>query len=184
VGTTIAGDLTPAVRAEMVRFFQHDLQTASWMRALSPWDPDASFSVRPDHQWNGSYPAWPADAARALVQLGASDVVLDWVDGLALTANQGPPGQAHFVSEALPTINGGARKAPPQLPYITDWACSSAGAWVGLIIESIFGIGVDVAGNLTVDGCVADLDPSASLRGLRVGTQLFDVHADGTFETS
>jgi hypothetical protein len=51
-------------------------------------------------------------------------------------------------------------------------------------IESIFGIDVDVAGNLTVDGCVADLDPSASLRGLCVGNQLFDVHADGTFETS
>ena len=55
----------------MVDFFQRELQTEDWMRSLSPWDPDASFSVRPDHQWNGAYPAWPADAARSLVALGA-----------------------------------------------------------------------------------------------------------------
>ncbi|WP_431279491.1 hypothetical protein [Leifsonia poae] len=36
VGTTIADDLDPAVREQMVRFFQHDLQTDNWMRALSP----------------------------------------------------------------------------------------------------------------------------------------------------
>ena len=27
-------------------------------------------SVRPDHQWNGAYCAWPADAAHALIRLG------------------------------------------------------------------------------------------------------------------
>jgi len=184
VGTTIAGDLEPTVRAEMVRFFQHDLQTPSWMRALSPWDSDASYSVRPDHQWNGAYPAWPADAARALIQLGAQDVVLGWIDGLSLSTNQGPPGQAHFVSEAMPTVNGGARKAPPQLPYMTDWACSSSGAWVALVLESIFGIDVNVAGVLTAGGCIGDLDPSAVLRGLRVGEQTYDVYAEGRIEPS
>ena len=110
------------------------------MRALSPWDPDAVYSVRPDHQWNGAYPAWPADSARALIALGTPKVALDWLARpRARTANQGPPGQAHFVDEAAAAINGGARKAPPQLPYINDWACSSAGAWVALVIESLFG---------------------------------------------
>lgn len=182
VGTTIAADLEPEVRAEMVRFFQHDLQTPSWMRALSPWDPDASFSVRPDHQWNGAYPAWPADAGRALVELGAPEVLLDWIDGLALSANQGPAGQAHFVAEAMPTINGGARKAPPQLPYITDWACSSSGAWVALVLESVFGLDVSLSGSVTAGGCIADLDPSAALRGLQVGGRTYDVYADGRVE--
>ena len=168
VGTTIAGDLDPRVRDEMVAFFRHDLQTDNWMRALSPWDPDASFSVRPDHQWNGAYPAWPADAARALIALGAADVALPWLAGLARTANQGPPGQAHFVEEALPGIHGGARKAPPQLPYINDWACSSAGAWVALVIEGVFGAQAGVDGALRVDGCVDRLDRGAVLSGLRV----------------
>ena len=169
VGTTIAADLEPRVRDEMVAFFRHDLQTDNWMRALSPWDPDASFSVRPDHQWNGAYPAWPADAARSLIALGAAEVALPWLAGLARTANQGPPGQAHFVEEALPGIHGGARKAPPQLPYINDWACSSAGAWVALVIESVFGARAGVDGSLRVDGCVERLDPGAVLTGLRAG---------------
>jgi hypothetical protein len=134
VGSLIAGDLPEPMRAEMVAFFQRELMTENWMHALSPWDPDASFSLRPDHQWNGAYPAWPADAARALVALGARPVALAWSEGLARTANQGPPGQAHFVEEAWPAIGGGARKAPPQLPYINDWACSSAGAWVEMVL--------------------------------------------------
>jgi hypothetical protein len=179
VGTSIPGDLDEQTRREMVDFFQRELQTPEWLRALSPWDPDASYSVRPDHQWNGAYTAWPADAARALVALGAPKVALDWLPGLARTANQGPPGQAHFVAEAQPLLSGGARKAPPQLPYINDWACSSSGAYVALVIESLFGAAPGVDGLGEVHGCVAALDPDAVLRGLRVGDRLVDVHADG-----
>lgn len=180
VGTTIAGDLPTATQTEMVDFFQRELQTDTWMRALSPWDPDASFSVRPDHQWNGAYPAWPADAGRALHELGADEVLLGWLDGLAKTANQGPMGQAHFVPEAVPAINGGARKAPPQLPYIIDWACSSSGAWTALVVEAVFGVEVAADGTVTARGPVGHIDPAAVLRGVRVGDRLLDVAADGT----
>jgi hypothetical protein len=184
VGTTMADDLPAGMRAEMVAFFRRELQTPNWMRALSPWDPDASFSVRPDHQWNGAYPAWPADAARSLVALGAADVATDWIGGLVKSANQGPTGQAHFVEEAQPSISGGARKAPPQLPYITDWACSSSGAWVDLVIESLFGASVTLEGSVeaagpTAPAAVSALDPAAVLRGLSAGGRLVDVHADG-----
>jgi hypothetical protein len=182
VGTTIAEDLHESTRAEMVRFFQHDLQTPNWMRALSPWDPDASFSVRPDHQWNGAYPAWPADAARALIALGASDVALAWLPGLARSTNQGPAGQAHFVEEAEPGVNGGARKAPPQLPYINDWACSSSGAWVDLILTGVFGVRVAIDGAVSADGCIGQLDPGAHLSGFRVGDTTYGITADGTVE--
>ncbi|RRR98197.1 glucosidase family protein [Glycomyces terrestris] len=186
VGTTIADDLDPEVRREMVAFFERELRTEAWLRSLSPWDPDASFSPRPDHQWNGAYPAWPADAARALVALGAPRAALDWLPGLARSANQGPPGQAHFTEEAMPTVNGGARKAPPQLPYIIDWACSSAGAYAALVIESLFGVdpAVGSTGLDTSRACIADLDPRAVLRGLRLGDRLVDVHADGTVTDS
>ncbi|UPL19115.1 hypothetical protein [Microbacterium aurugineum] len=179
VGTTIADDLTPGVRDDMVSFFQRELQTDNWMRALSPWDADASYSPRPDHQWNGAYPAWPADAGRALAALGAPEVLTSWVEGLSRTANQGPMGQAHFVEEAVPGINGGARKAPPQLPYIIDWSCSSSGAWIELVIEALFGVSVAADGTVRAAGCVAALDPQAVLRGLRVGERHYDIHASG-----
>jgi hypothetical protein len=181
VGTTIAADLVAATRREMVEFYRRELQTGVWLRSLSPWDSDASFSPRPDHQWNGAYPAWPADAARSLIALGAPEVAIDWLPGLARSANQGPPGQAHFTEEAVPAVNGGARKAPPQLPYIIDWACSSAGAYVALVIESFFGVDPKPGAEFSAArGCIADLDPDAVLRGLRIGDRLVDVHADGT----
>ena len=163
----------------MVSFFQRELQTPTWMRALSPYDADAAFSVRPDHQWNGAYPAWPADAGRALFALGRGDVLLDWLPGLARTANQGPCGQAHFVEEAQPAMAGGARKSPPQFPYLIDWSCSSSGAWVSLVLEGIFGIEVALDGTVTASPQVAALDPDARLTGLRVGSTTYDVTADG-----
>lgn len=180
VGLTIPDDLSETQREEMVGFFRRELQTPSWMRALSAYDPDASFSVRPDHQWNGAYPAWPADAARALVALGAGDAALAWLPGLARTTNQGPPGQAHLVEEAGSPVNGGAVKAPPQFPYLIDWACSSAGSWASLVIESLFGVSVALDGTVTAAPIVGAVDPDARLRGLVVGGTSYDVAADGT----
>lgn len=179
VGMTVGADLPAGQRAEMVAFFQRELQTPSWMRALSPFDPDASYSVRPDHQWNGAYPAWPADAARALITLGHADVAADWLSGLARTANQGPPGQAHFVEEAAVPVNGGARKSPPQFPYLIDWACSSAGSWAALVVEGLFGVDVALDGTVRVDSQLAHVDPGAVLYNLRVGDRLIDVTKAG-----
>lgn len=45
VGMLIGGDLPESQRAELVEYFRRELQTPSWMRALSPHDPDASFSL-------------------------------------------------------------------------------------------------------------------------------------------
>jgi len=175
VGTTIAADLPAEQREEMVRFFVEELRTPSWMRALSPWDENAGYSLRADHQWNGAYPAWPADSARAAIALGRPDVVLEWLPGLARSADQGPPGQAHFVEEAAAPVEGGARKTPPQLPYIIDWSCSSAGAWCELVLAGIFGVEVALDGTVTVGGCIADLDPDARLEGLTVQGRTYDV---------
>lgn len=179
VGTTIAADLEAAEREGMVDFFVRELRTPSWMRALSPYDPDASFSVRPDHQWNGAYPAWPADAARALIELGRADVAAEWLQGLARSTNQGPPGQAHFVEEAAEPVHGGARKSPPQYPYLIDWSCSSAGAWAALVVEGLFGADVALDGTVSSRPRLADVDPDARLRNLRIGDDLVDVSADG-----
>ncbi|OYN90319.1 glucosidase family protein [Parenemella sanctibonifatiensis] len=180
VGTTIAEDLPQAMRAEMVAFFDAELRTENWMRALSPLDPDAGFSVRPDHQWNGAYPAWPPDSARSAIELGAAELVADWMVGLARSTRQGPPGQAHFVDEAAPPVEGGARKAPGQWPYLIDWSCSSAGAWCELVLAGVFGVEVPVGGEPTVTSRLSAFDPDARLTGLAVGDRLWTVDKDGT----
>jgi hypothetical protein len=106
VAFAMSADLSEQQRGEMVGFFERELRTDNWLRALSPWDPDAAYSVRPDHQWNGAYTAWPADAARALVLLGRGDLAAAWLDGLARSANQGPFAQALSSSAggALPSV--------------------------------------------------------------------------------
>jgi len=179
VGTTIADDLPEATRREMVTFFSEQLRTPSWMRALSTADVDAGFSVRPDHQWNGAYPAWPADSARAAIQLGSPGAVAEWLPGLARSTRQGPPGQAHMVEEVAGLVDGGSRKAPPQFPYLTDWSCSSAGAWCELVIESIFGVKMHADGSLSATPVLHDFDPEARLLGLRIAGENFDADADG-----
>lgn len=178
VGTTIAEDLPEQMRREMTDFFVRELRTPSWLRALSPYDQDAGYSIRADHQWNGAYPAWPPDAARAAIALGDADAVVDWLPGLARSTNQGPPGQAHFVEEAIDPIEGGARKTPAQLPYIIDWSCSSAGAWCDMVLTGIFGLEVGLDGAVTTTGgCIDSIDPEARLEGLQVQGRLYDVAA-------
>lgn len=179
VALAMSGDLAPRQRSEMVDFFVRELRTDSWLRALSPWDPDAAFSVRPDHQWNGAYTAWPADAAHALFRLGGGDIAASWLPGLARSANQGPFAQAHFTLEAAPGVNGGARKSPPQPPYLIDWACSSSGAWVGLVLEAIFGLEVPVAGAPTARPRLTGIDPDATLTGLVLRGRPYRVSAAG-----
>lgn len=176
-------DLGDARLAEMVRFFETQLQTPNWMRALSPEDPDAITSVRPDHQWNGAYTAWPAYVASGLFKIGRTELASRWLGGLAASANQGPFGQAHFVDEFVPADAGGARKASSEWPYINDWACSSGGAWARLVIEGVFGIDAGIGG-LTARPKLERLDPNARLHNLRYQDRLHDVDRDGVHAAS
>ncbi len=74
---------------------------------------------------------------------------------------------------------GGARKSPPQFPYLIDWSCSSSGAWVSLVLEGVFGLEIALDGTIQANPRVAPLDPTARLRGLRVGPHSYDITADG-----
>jgi hypothetical protein len=171
VAFALARDLPERQRAEMVDFFARELQTPSWMRALSAEDGDAAFSLRPDHQWNGAYCAWPADAAHALIRLGRPDAAAAWLPGLAGSAAQGPFSQGHFADGA---------KAPAYDPYILDWACSSSGAFADLVIQGFFGVDVPLDGSAPrATPQLADADPGARLRNLVVAGRAYDVTADG-----
>ncbi len=179
VGTTIADDLAPSIRDEMVSFFQRELQTDNWMRALSPWTPTPATARGPTTSGTAPTPPGRGCRSRAGRPRRSRGARLVGRRACRALANQGPMGQAHFVEEAVPGINGGARKAPPQLPYIIDWSCSSSGAWVELVIEALFGVSVAADGTVRASGCVAALDPHAVLRGLRVGEKTYDIDASG-----
>jgi hypothetical protein len=176
---TIGDDLSDRHRAEMVEFFKREFYAPTWMHALSCDDDDAMFSVRPDHQWNGAYPAWPPQAVLALYRCGEDELALRWLHGLARSANQGPFGQAHFVDSIVRPDAGGARKAPIDFPYITDWTVSSGGSWVSAIIEGTFGVHAPVGGGLAAHPRFATLDPDSELRNLPHRGKLYHVTRAG-----
>lgn len=150
---------------EMVGFFQRELMTPAWLAALSPLDEDSGFSLRPDHKWNGSYPGWVALAASALVKAGRTDVLREWLPGLARSANQGPYSQAHFVENYAAPVEGGARKAPTEWPYINDWAILCAGGFFETVLLDIFGLDFGYA-QLSAQPQLNDFDPQATLENV------------------
>ena len=179
---TIACDLSEKQREEMMEFFIRELQTKTWMRALSPGDNNVMFSVRPDHQWNGAYPAWPAQAVTGLYKIGKADFAFKWLKGLAKSANQGPFGQAHFVDDVVDPESGGARKASPEGPFICDWTVSSSGSWTNIIIESIFGVEASIYKGISSNPQFGEFDPSAELKNLSYQGKLYNVNKNGLVE--
>ncbi|MCX6151397.1 MAG: hypothetical protein NTX22_12775 [Ignavibacteriales bacterium] len=175
----IPNDLSAKQKNEMVEFFIRELQSPTWMRALSPGDDNAMFSVRPDHQWNGAYPAWPAQAVTALFKAGNIELALKWMKGLSKSVNQGPLGQAHFVESAIDPDSGGARKAPPDMPYITDWTVSSSGSWTNIIIESIFGINATLNKGISATPQFGSFDAKAELKNISYQGKLYNANVNG-----
>lgn len=162
------GDLMPASqKKEMVSFFKNELQTPTWMRALSTKDLDVTFSVRPDHQWTGAYCSWPALALSGLYVAGEAAMAHEWMKGLAKSAMQGPYAQANF-SETFhpPEANGGAIKTPSDQPYINDWACVSGCNYLEPIVDSLFGINAGLFGSITAKPQFGPFDAKAELRNI------------------
>ena len=169
-GTTLMniGDMMSATqKKEIVEFFKRELQTPTWMRALSTRDLDVTFSIRPDHQWTGAYCSWPALALSGLYAAGEVDVAFEWIKGLAKTSMQGPFAQAHFTETFYtPESNGGAIKSPSDQPYINDWACVSGCNYLEPIVDSVFGINAGLFGSITAKPQFGRLDPRAELRNV------------------
>jgi hypothetical protein len=179
--TTIPEDLTREQQSEMVQFFQNELKTETWMRALSAQDDDVLFSTRPDHQWTGAYAAWPSEAAKGLCRIGRADLAASWMRGLARSANQGPFAQAHMADGVMAGESGGAIKSSPEFPYINDWHSSSSGSWVSAIIEGLFGVEVGIDG-VSARPQIDEFDREARLTGLKIRGRNFTVDRTGIHE--
>ena len=177
----ISDDLTSKQKKEMITFFKNELQTPTWMRALSPGDDNVLFSIRPDHQWNGAYPAWPAQAVTGLYKLGEVDLAFNWLKELSKSANQGPLGQAHFVETAVETESGGARKSSPEGPFICDWTVSSSGSWTNIIVESIFGIDAKYD-SISASPQFGKFDAKAELKNISYQGKLYHANKKGLAE--
>jgi hypothetical protein len=182
-GTTLMniGDMMSATqKKEIVEFFKRELQTPTWMRALSTRDLDVTFSIRPDHQWTGAYCSWPALALSGLYAAGEVDVAFEWIKGLAKTSTQGPYAQAHFTETFLtPESNGGAIKSPSDQPYINDWACVSGCNYLEPVVDSIFGVNAGLFGTITAKPQFGKLDPRAELRNINYQGKRFVADKNG-----
>ena len=175
------GDLMPSTqKKEMVAFFKNELQTPTWMRALSTKDLDVTFSVRPDHQWTGAYCSWPALALSGLYVAGESSMAHEWMKGLAKSSMQGPYAQANF-SETFhpPEANGGAIKTPSDQPYINDWACVSGCNYLEPIVDSLFGINAGLFGSITAKPQFGPFDAKAELRNINYQGKRFVADKNG-----
>lgn len=182
-GTTLMniGDLMPAKqKKEMVEFFKKELQTPTWMRALSTKDLDVTFSIRPDHQWTGAYCSWAALALSGLYAAGETDVALDWIKGLAKTAKQGLYAQAHFTESFVsPESNGGAIKAPSDQPFINDGACVSGCNYLEPIVDSIFGLSAGLFDKITAKPQFGKFDERAELRNINYQGKTYTANKNG-----
>jgi hypothetical protein len=176
---SMADELSPTQRQQMADFFWSELHTEKWMRALSQSDPDATWNIRPDHSCLGAYGAWPAMTAKGLYRIGHSGKIVAWLREVAKAGNQGPIGQGHFVEDVFPPVNGGARKASEDPPYIEDWSCIAAGAFSDLVIDSIFGADLSLTQGIRVNSRIADFDPDARLEGLHYQGELYTVTKNG-----
>lgn len=126
------------IRAEIAAFFQQELQTPAWMRALSPRDSDAAVSgIRADHQFCGAFGAWPAQMGLGLLQIGQSDLVREWATGMSKIATLGPIAQAYFDDIILPTRDGVPQKVTDEMPHGTHW-CNLGGGQFWQLIEALY----------------------------------------------
>ena len=175
------GDMMPAKqKKEMVEFFRRELQTPTWMRALSTKDLDVTFSIRPDHQWTGAYCSWAALALSGLYVAGETDIALDWIKGLAKTAKQGLYAQAHFTEVLYqPESNFGAAKAPSDQPFINDGACVSGCNYLEPIVDSIFGINAGLFDKITSKPQFGKFDASAELRNINYQGKNYTANKSG-----
>lgn len=175
----MAADLSAQQKQEMRDFFWRELHNPVWMRALSAEDADASWNIRPDHSAIGAYPSWPPMTAKGLMRIENSPQLAAWVKQLAKAGNQGPFGQAHFVTPVFPPEDGAARKSPEDPPYLNEWCCVAAGSFADLVINTIFGADLTLHDGIRVQSRLEHFDPKARLLHVPYQGKQFSISAGG-----
>ncbi|SEM19500.1 hypothetical protein [Streptacidiphilus jiangxiensis] len=149
-------DLDADVRREMADFVTDRLLVGGWMRALSPDDPIAAASDRPDHGAAGAFCAWPGATAHGLARLGYRDRAVTLLRDLTAAASGGVWGQAMEIV----TGPDGEHRAQVAERGVSNRDCIAGAAATEAVLSALFDLdpsfahGVPVARphTLTVDG--------------------------------
>lgn len=96
IASCMIDDLSEDTSALMQHFFETELLTTGWIRALSLRDKIAPVP-RPDHGTSGSYPAWPSLAVYSYGQWHNYSYALYLLHQFEPTTYEGPIGQADQV---------------------------------------------------------------------------------------
>jgi hypothetical protein len=140
-------EMPPALRNGMLAQLRARHLAPDWLQALAADGPDAVWSLRADHGWCGSYPAWPPMVALGMIRQGSVDGLAEWLTGMGETARHGVWGQAHLCGAAFSPATGpegsaGAPKAPAEPPYQNEWYCLGGAAFGDLVLKGVFGKGL------------------------------------------
>ncbi|MCU1422479.1 MAG: hypothetical protein JWN36_2130 [Microbacteriaceae bacterium] len=132
VAADMAEDLSPEIRAEMIDFVTTHLIDGDWMHALSPDDPVAPFSDRPDHGAAGAFAGWPGSTSYALSVLGRPDLAAAFLSRLHRSTSGALWGQA------VEAIGGGRYRVAER--GISNRESTAAVGVTEAVIAGLFGI--------------------------------------------
>ena len=170
-------DLIPEdKKRKMLDFFDREILTETWMHALSPEDHDTLYSTRTDHQSEGAYVAWPSESVLALLRLGNNESAKKLVYSIADASQQGPYGQAYYADGKETT--GGARKASFEATW-NDSNALAGGNYFKMIVEGLFGVGLNEKFGIQVRPVISDFDSEAVLKNYRFKEKIYDIGSSG-----
>ena len=175
VGRFMAGDLSPAVRGEMVGFVKRELLAEKWMRAQSMLDVAAASSDRPDHGSMGAYDAWPAVTVDAMCALGSWEDAISFLRRTQAAIYEGVYAQAReFYGPTRAQYDAPVRIAQRD-GCMRE--CSGGGAFAETIITTLFGYDAQVGGNLVLMDAGVRRGFRGELHHVRYGNELFRIRS-------
>ncbi|MFB7496560.1 hypothetical protein ACFC09_18060 [Streptomyces sp. NPDC056161] len=163
VAATLHRELPDGIRREMTDFVTDRLLVGGWMRALSPDDPIAAASDRPDHGAGGAFPAWPAITAHGLARLGHRDRAIALLRDLPSAASGGLWGQAMEIV----TGADGRHRARVAERGVATRECIAGAAGAEAVLSALFDINPTFA-----TGTPAGLPAALSVEGVGTLTRL------------
>ena len=136
VGGAMTEDVPPFVRRGMLDWFDRELCTESWLRALPEADAAEGLAelppfqrLRADQRAAGCHVGWAALCASVMLRFGERGKALEWLRRVQEHTLEGPFGQAHALAD------GGARKAGPCRAGTPFGA--AGGAFAGVLLEDL-----------------------------------------------
>jgi hypothetical protein len=138
VAADMAEDLDEQHRTEMIAFVTDHLIDGNWMRALSPDDPMAPYSDRPDHGAAGAFAGWPGATSYGLARLGRADLAAQFLAKVHRSRSGALWGQA------VEAVGDGNYRVAER--GVSNRDSNAAVAVTEAIIAGLFGIRAEFAG--------------------------------------